>query len=276
MRWKEIPWLIKIPIVTLLLALSFMTLAPMMYFVSLSLSNARDTYNIFLLPTGFEWQNYVRAWNEVNLGLHYRNSLYVTALALVINLLLGSMAGYAIARFRFPLRSLIFNLFIAGLILSSESLLIPLFLNAKTFDMLDQWWTLPVIYATLGLPFTIFVLSGFFETLPSELMDASAIDGCTPAQTFFYIMLPLSQPALLTVGLFQFVWFWDEFILAISLVTRTELRTLTAGLAKLYGEYFTNYPVLAASLVMTVIPIVVVYILTQRNLIRGMTMGALK
>jgi ABC-type glycerol-3-phosphate transport system permease component len=253
-----------------------MTIAPFMYFISLSLSKFADTYNIFLWPTSFKLENYVEAWNTVNLGVHFRNSIYVTGLALLLNLSLGSMAAYTIARFKFPLREPLYNLFLAGLILSSESLLIPLFLNTKAFGILNQWWTLPIIYATLGLPFTIFVLRAFFETLPSELLDAASIDGCNAFQTFRHIMLPLSRPALLTVGLFQFVWYWDEFILAVSLITKNELRTLTAGLAKLYGEYFIDYPVLAAALVLTVIPVIIVYILTQRQLIRGMTMGALK
>jgi raffinose/stachyose/melibiose transport system permease protein len=276
MRWKDMPILIKVPIYALMLILAFMTLAPFMYFISLSLSTYADTYDIFLVPKAFQWENYKTAWDTVQLGIHYRNSLYVTALALMLNLSIGSMAAYALARFDFPGREPLFTMFLAGLILSSEAMLIPLFLNAKKFDMLNKWWTLPVIYATLGLPFTIFVLRAFFETLPGELIDASAIDGCNAVQTFVHVVLPLSRSSLLTVGLFQFVWFWDEFILAISLITKDELRTLTAGLAKLYGEYFIDYPVLAAALVMTVIPVVVVYVLTQRQMIRGMTMGALK
>lgn len=276
MRWKEIPVYVRIPIYILMWFLAFLTIAPFMYFISLSLSKFADTYNIFLWPTSFELQNYIEAWNTVNLGVHYRNSLYVTLLALALNLSLGSMAAYAMARFDFPLREPIYNFFLAGLILSSEALLIPLFLNAKAFGILNKWWTLPVIYATLGLPFTIFVLRAFFETLPSELIDAATVDGCNAFQSYFYVMLPLSRSALLTVGLFQFVWFWDEFILAISLITNDDLRTLTAGLAKLHGEYFIDYPVLAAALVLTVIPVILVYILTQRQLIRGMTVGAMK
>lgn len=276
MRWKDLPLYLKVMMYALMLVLAFMTLAPFMYFVSLSLSTYADTYNIFLLPKGFEFGNYTTAWDTVNLGIHFRNSLYVTAMALALNLSLGSMAAYAIARFKFPGREPIYNLFLAGLILSSETMLIPLFLNTKGFGMLNKWYTLPIIYATLGLPFTIFVLRAFFETLPRELIDAAAIDGSNAIQTYLYIMLPLSRSSLLTVGLFQFVWFWDEFILAISLITNVKLRTLTAGLAKLYGEYFIDYPVLAAALVMTVIPVLIVYILTQRQMIRGMTMGALK
>jgi ABC-type glycerol-3-phosphate transport system permease component len=276
MHWKEIPVYVRIPIYILMSFLAFLTIAPFMYFISLSLSKFADTYNIFLWPTSFEVQNYTEAWNTVNLGVHYRNSLYVTLLALALNLSLGSMAAYAMARYDFPLREPIYNFFLAGLILSSEALLIPLFLNAKAFGILNKWWTLPIIYATLGLPFTIFVLRAFFETLPSELVDAATVDGCNAFQSYFYVMLPLSRSALLTVGLFQFVWFWDEFILAISLITNDNLRTLTAGLAKLQGEYFIDYPVLAAALVLTVIPVILVYILTQRQLIRGMTVGAMK
>jgi ABC-type glycerol-3-phosphate transport system permease component len=276
MHWKDLSLPALAVIYMLLIFLAAMTIVPFAYFVSLSLSEYADTYSISLLPTGFKFQNYVEAWNQVNLGLHFRNSLYVTALALVLNLLIGSMAAYAFARFRFPFREPIYNLFLAGLILSAESLLVPLFLNANLFGMNNQWWTLPILYATLGLPFTIFVLRAFFETLPSELADAAALDGCNAFQTFWYIMLPLSRSALLTVGLLQFVWFWDEFVLAISLITENDLRTLPAGLAKLYGEYFIDYPVVAAALVITVIPTIVVYVLTQRRLIRGMTMGAVK
>jgi raffinose/stachyose/melibiose transport system permease protein len=276
MRWKETPIPIKIFGVALLLILTFMTLAPFMYFISLSLSNFEDTYQIFLLPRSITFENYVTAWNEVNLGLHLWNSIYITATALVLNLTAGSLAAYALARFRFPLREPIYNLFIAGMILSAEVLLVPIFLNSRQLGMINQPYTLPIVYATIGLPLTIFILRAFFESLPKEIMDAAQTDGCNLWQTFFYIALPLSRSGIVTVGLFQFVFLWDEFVLSYTLVTDPNLRPLSSGLAKLYGEYFIDYPVLAASLVFTVIPVIIVYIFTQKQLMRGMTMGALK
>lgn len=276
MRWKEVPLFIKILAYAILFFLTFMTLAPFMYFLSLSVSNFEDTYRIFLLPTSFTLDNYVKAWNTVDLGLHLRNSLYVTFSALAINLTFGALAAYAMARFRFPLREPIYNLFIAGLILSAEVLLVPLFLNTRQLGMINQPYTLPLVYATIGLPLTIFILRAFFESLPRDLMDAAQTDGCNLWQTFFYIALPLSRSGLLTVGLFQFVFFWDEFTLSYTLINDQSLRPLSSGLAKLYGEYFIDYPVLAASLVFTVVPVLIVYILTQKQLLRGMTMGALK
>lgn len=276
MRWKEVPLLIKILAYAILFFLTFMTLAPFMYFLSLSVSNFEDTYRIFLLPTSFTLDNYVKAWNTVDLGLHLRNSLYVTFSALAINLTFGALAAYAMARFRFPLREPIYNLFIAGLILSAEVLLVPLFLNTRQLGMINQPYTLPLVYATIGLPLTIFILRAFFEGLPRDLMDAAQTDGANLWQTFFYIALPLSRSGLLTVGLFQFVFFWDEFTLSYTLISDQSLRPLSSGLAKLYGEYFIDYPVLAASLVFTVVPVLIVYILTQKQLLRGMTMGALK
>ncbi|MEQ8675465.1 MAG: carbohydrate ABC transporter permease [Aggregatilineales bacterium] len=276
MRWKEIPFLIKVVAVIVLLLLTFMTIAPFMYFLSLSVSNFEDTYEIFLLPKSFTLDNYITAWNEVNLGIHLRNSLYITFSALVLNLSVGSLAAYALARFKFPLKEPIYNLFIAGLILSAEVLLVPLFLNAKRLGIINEPYTLPLIYATIGLPLTIFILRAFFESLPGEIMDAARTDGCNLWQTFFYIALPISRSGLLTVGLFQFVFFWDEFTLSYTLVSDPNLRPLSSGLAKLYGEYFIDYPVLAASLVFTVIPVLIVYILTQKQLLRGMTMGAVK
>lgn len=276
MRWKEVPLLIKIFAYAILFLLTFMTLAPFMYFLSLSVSNFEDTYQIFLLPRSFTLDNYVKAWNTVDLGLHLRNSIYVTFSALALNLSAGSLAAYAMARFRFPLREPIYNLFIAGLILSAEVLLVPLFLNTRQLGMINKPYTLPLVYATIGLPLTIFILRAFFESLPRDLMDAAQTDGCNLWQTFFYIALPLSRSGILTVGLFQFVFFWDEFTLSYTLISDPTLRPLSSGLAKLYGEYFIDYPVLAASLVFTVIPVLIVYVLTQRQLLRGMTMGALK
>lgn len=276
MRWKDLPILIKVPIYILMLFLAFMTLAPFMYFVSLSLSSYADTYEIFLLPRGINLGNYKTAWEDVNIAVHYRNSLYVTLLGLLVNLSVGSMAAFAMARFRFPAREPIYYMFLAGLILSGETMLVPLFLNARQFNLLNEWFTLPIIYATLGLPFTIFVLRSAFETIHRDILDAASMDGCSALQLYRHIMLPLSRASLLAVALFQFVWFWDEFILAISLVTNNSLRTLTAGLSRLYGQYFVDYPVLAAALVMTIIPVVVLYLFTQRKMIRGMTMGALK
>ncbi|MBK9123647.1 MAG: carbohydrate ABC transporter permease [Chloroflexi bacterium] len=276
MRWKEVPLPIKIIAYVILFLLTSMTLAPFMYFVSLSVSEFRDTYQIFLLPRSFTVDNYVKAWNEVDLGRHLFNSLYITGSALALNLSVGALAAYALARFRFPLREPIYNLFIAGLILSAEVLLIPLFLNTRQLGMTNQPYTLPIVYATIGLPLTIFILRAFFESLPGEIMDAALTDGANIWQTFWYVALPMSRSGLLTVGLFQFVFFWDEFALSYTLVTNPALRPLSSGLAKLYGEYFIDYPVLAASLVFAVIPVLIVYLLTQKQLLRGMTMGALK
>lgn len=276
MRWKEIPLFIKVIAYAILLGLTFMTLAPFMYFISLSVSNFEDTYQIFLLPRSFTIDNYVNAWDQVELGLHLRNSLYITFSALVLNLTAGSLAAYALARFKFPLREPIYNLFIAGLILSAEVLLVPLFLNTRNLGMINKAYTLPLVYATIGLPLTIFILRAFFESLPGEIMDAAQTDGCNMWQTFFYVALPLSRSGILTVGLFQFVFFWDEFTLSYTLISDQRLRPLSSGLARLYGEYFIDYPVLAASLVFTVIPVMIVYFLTQKQLLRGMTMGALK
>ncbi len=259
-----------------MLFLAFITLAPFLYFISLSLSKYAETFDVFLWPTSFQWQNYVEAWRTINVSVYYRNSIYVTLLALFINLLLGSMAAYAFARHNISYREPIFYLIVAGLILSSESLIIPLFLGAKTLGMLNKWWTLPIVYATLGLPFTILVMRAFFETIPSEIVDAATMDGCNEIQLFILVMLPLSRAALLTVGLFQFIWYWDEFILAISMISDEKLRTLPGGMAYLIGEYFVDYPVVAAAMVLIVIPVFIIYLLTQKQLIRGMTMGAFK
>ena len=276
MRWKHVPWPMKALLLLVMATVAFVTLAPFCYLVALSLSSYADTFRVFLWPRGFHWQNYVEAWDTVNLAVYFRNSAYVTLVALAINLTVGTMAAYALARFRLPFKEVIFGVFLAGLILSGETLLIPLFLNLQLVGFLNQWWTLPVVYATIGLPFTIFMLRAFFETLPRELVEAAEIDGCNAVQTFAYVMVPLSRSALVTITLFQFVWFWDEFILAISLVTSRSLHTLPAGLAGLQGEYFTNYPVLAAALTLTIVPVVTVFILTQRQLIRGITSGAVK
>lgn len=276
MRWKDISVFVRVPIFVIIILLSFMTLAPFAYFLALSVSSFADTYQILFWPKEFRWQNYLEAWQLTNLGVHYRASIYVTVLSLLLNLSVGTMMAYAMARFKFPGREAIYTLLLAGLILSGTSLLIPLFLNARLFGMLNQWWTLPVIYATLGLPFTVLILRAFFETLPSELIDAATMDGSNPLQTFFFIMLPSSLPAVMTVGLFQFIRFWGEFILAISLVSNDSFRTLPAGLARLYGEYHIDYPVLAAALVMSFLPVVFVYIFTQRKFTRGITAGAIQ
>jgi len=207
---------------------------------------------------------------------YFRNSVYITASALLLNLTTGSMAAYAMARFRFPLREPLYNLFLAGLIFSYEALLIPLFLNSKQFDLLNKPYTLPIIYATVGLPLTIFILRAFFESLPSEVMDAAMVDGANALQTFFRIALPMSRSGLVTVGLFQFVFYWDDFALSFTLISDPELRPLSSGLARLYGEYFIDYPVLAAALVVTVTPVVIVFLFLQKQLVRGITMGAVK
>jgi ABC-type glycerol-3-phosphate transport system permease component len=133
-----------------------------------------------------------------------------------------------------------------------------------------------LVYPSIGLAFTIFVLRGFFNSFSQEILDAAVIDGAGPYRVFWQIVMPLSRPVLSSVALFQLIWAWDEFLLAFTFINDEKMMTLPAGLSRMQGEYFTNYPVLGAALVLSCIPIIIFYLAAQQQFISGLTAGALK
>jgi ABC-type glycerol-3-phosphate transport system permease component len=225
--------------------------------------------------------NYARAWNEAKFGDYFFNSVVVTFSSVTLIVLLGAMAAYALARFYHPLGKGVFWLFLAGLMIPVQLSIVPLFFELKALGLLNSRLGLIFVYTANGLPFAIFILAGFFKSLPRSLYEAAVVDGCSEASAFWRVMLPLARPGLVTVAIFQFIGVWKEYFFAFMFTSGdagASVRTLPLGLANLSitSQYRSDYGMLFAGLVIVTIPILIVFIALQKQLVKGVTAGALK
>lgn len=237
----------------------------------------------FALPeaSDLRWDNYGRAWREARFGDYLFNSVVVTGSSVVLIVGLGAMAAYALARFRLRGGRAVFWLFLAGLMIPAQLAIVPLFFELRAIALLNSRLGLVLVYVANGLPFAVFILAGFFRGLPRALYEAAVIDGCGEWAAFRRVMLPLARPGLVTVAIFQFIGVWKEYFLAFMLVGGDldgSARTLPLGLANLSiaAEYRTDYGMLFAGIVLVTLPILAIYLLLQRQIIKGVAAGALK
>lgn len=237
----------------------------------------------FALPPldDLRWDNYGRAWAGAKFGDYFLNSVLVTGVSVSLIVLLGAMAAYALARFYHPLGRSVFWLFLAGLMIPVQLSVVPLFFELRALGLLNSRLGLILVYTANGLPFAVFILAGFFRSLPRTLYEAAVVDGCGEAGAFWRVMLPLAKPGLVTVAIFQFIGIWKEYFFAFMFTSGAAgdgVRTLPLGLANLAvtAQYQTDYGMLFAGLVIVTIPILIVFIALQQHLVKGVTAGALK
>jgi ABC-type glycerol-3-phosphate transport system permease component len=237
----------------------------------------------FSLPPldALQTDNYARAWSQASFGDYFINSIIVTVTSVALIVLLGAMTAYALARFYHPLGRGVFWLFLAGLMIPVQLSIVPLFFELRALGLLNSRLGLILVYTANGLPFAIFILAGFFKSLPRSLYEAAVVDGCTEASAFWRVLLPLAKPGLVTVAIFQFIGIWKEYFFAFMFTSGdagASARTLPLGLANLSitSQYRSDYGMLFAGLVIVTVPILVVFIALQKQLVKGVTAGALK
>ena len=221
---------------------------------------------------------YARAWSGSGLGGYFWNSALVTTVSVALILILGAMAAYALARFYHPLGRFTYGLFLAGLMVPAQLAMVPLFFELRALGLLESRLGLILVYTANGLPFAIFILAGFFRGLPRALHEAALIDGCSEAQAFWRVMLPLARPGLVTVAIFQFIGVWKEYFFAFMLMGGADEKTLPLGLANLAitAQYRSDQGLLFAGIVIVTAPILAIYVFLQGHLVRGITAGAVK
>ena len=278
-------------------------------------TSGRTTQEIFRNPFGLPavllhpgsgraWGTLVANYHNALIGSHFYlyflNSVFVVAISLTLTMLIGSMAAYVLARFKFRGRDFIYNLFLAGLIIPMQLILIPLFfefsaignaltailappvralgLGELTVSLHDSHFGIILIYVAASLPFTVFTLTSFMRSLPGELREAALIDGASEQRTFWQVMLPLARPGLVTVSIFNFLGLWNEYLFALVFLNSDKVKTLPLGLASisLQAQYKSDWGLLFAGLVIAVVPTLVVYLILQEKLTRGITVGAVK
>jgi raffinose/stachyose/melibiose transport system permease protein len=228
----------------------------------------------FRPPGALDLSNFVTVWRAGRFDLYLGNSLIVTGGALALILSLAALAGYALGRFRFRLNTLLYLFFLSGLLVPAKLAIIPLFIFLKALHLLDSRLGLILVYAAAGLPAAVFILAGFFRTLPADLDNAARIDGAGELGVFWRVMLPLCRPALAIVTIYSAIPIWNDFFLPLVLIQTPERKTVTQGLAVFFGQYQTDWGALFAGLTLAALPIVLLYFLLSEQFIKGLTAGA--
>jgi raffinose/stachyose/melibiose transport system permease protein len=239
-------------------------------------TNAQIFTTPFALPDFGNVTNFVAVWTQTNFLRYLANSFVVTGASLVLILVLGTMAAYAVARYDFAGSSLVLLFFLAGLAVPLKLAIIPLFILMRDLGILNNQLSLVAVYVAMGLPSTVFIMTSFLRTLPSELEDAARMDGANEFLIMRRIMLPLTTPALVLAGIQNAVPIWNDFFFPLIFIQAEQLKTLPQGLTTFMGEYNTNWGVLFAGLTLSAAPIVLIYIVLSRQFINGMTQGAIK
>jgi raffinose/stachyose/melibiose transport system permease protein len=260
-----------------LIANTFLMLFPIIIMVFNGFRTNMEIFQSpFAIPDFSNLGNFLAIWNETNFLRYLFNSFLVTGSSIVLILVLGTMAAYAIARYEFFGASFILLFFIAGLTLPLKLAIIPLFILMRDLGILNNQLSLICVYVAMGLPSTVFILTGFIRTLPSELEDAARMDGASELRIMWSVMLPLARPAMVIAAIQNLVPIWNDFFFPLVFIQNDALKTLPQGLTAFMGEYTTNWGVLFAGLTLSAAPITIIYIILSRQFINGMTSGAVK
>ena len=242
------------------------------------LTSLKDTHEIFntVLPTHIRWDNFPRVWFAMNFPLHLANSLYVTGLTVALVVGLATPAAYAFARYRFPGREVVFYAFIGVMMIPPQAILIPMFQFLKSLHMLNSLTGLALSFVGGGTAFAVFLMRTFFLSLPRELGDAALIDGCDDFQVFWHVYLPLARPGIAAVVIIQSLYTWNEFMFSSTFLISPDIKTVQSAVFQAVGQYATDYSALCSGLIIALIPVILVYLVLQRQFISGLTAGALK
>lgn len=281
--------LYKVFIYVVLLLLAISIVVPVGWVFLASIKENKEFYgNPWTLPKGFYFQNFIDAFQEAKMGDYMINSVIVTVLALALLLVIALPAAYVLARYRFRGSKLCNILFMGGLFINVNYIVVPIFLMLldgdklikQIFDtgfLLNNIFVVALVYASTALPFTIYLLSGFFVSIPKDYEEAAFVDGAGYFRTMFTIMMPMARPSIVTIILFNFLSFWNEYIISMTLLTG-DTKTLPVGLMQLMQaqQAAANYGRLYAGLVVVMLPTLILYICVQKKLTEGMSLGGLK
>ncbi len=270
-RERRALWIAAIPMAVLALSCVY----PIYFAVNNALKTSKgyilDRFGMVTDPTV---QNFADAWGRARFSEYFVNSVLVTAGAVGLLLLLSSLVGFALAMLRFPGRRLVFVAILGALMIPIQVVLVPFYRTVEGLGLLNTRVGLVLAYTAFFLPFSIYLMTAFYRGLPRELLEAARMDGARFLEVWWHVMLPLGRPALLTLGILNTLYCWNDVL--ISLLVLQDRRTLMVGIAALRGEYTTNVPLLAAGIVLAAAPIVLIYLVFQRRIVSGIAVGAVK
>ncbi|MEU1555843.1 carbohydrate ABC transporter permease [Streptomyces scabiei] len=266
-------WLVAVPMALLALA----TVYPLLFTANVAMKTRREyVLDRFSLASTLQWDNIGTAWNSVGMGRYFLNSVIVVACAVGLLLLIGSMAGFALAQVRFRGSSALALVCLTALFVPFQVIMVPLARIMADAGLIDTYPGLILAYVAQFLPFTVFLMTSYYRAVPTELVDAARIDGNTLYGVYRRIMLPMGAPALLSVGILDALFCWNDVLIALLMMPSADHRTLMVGITSLRGQYSADIPTFAAGVLIAGLPVLVTYLFLQRQIADSVTAGATK
>jgi ABC-type glycerol-3-phosphate transport system permease component len=266
-------WLVAVPLAVLALA----TIYPLLFTANVAMKTRREyILDRFSLTSTLQWENITTAWNSAGMARYFLNSLIVVTCAVALLLLIGSMAGFALSKLRFRGSSALFLVCLAALFIPFQVIMVPLARIMADNGLLDTYPGLVLAYVAQFLPFTVFLMTSYYRAVPAEIIDAARIDGNTLYGVYGRIMLPMGAPALLSVGILNALFCWNDVLISLLMMPSADHRTLMVGVTSLRGQYSDDIPTFAAGVLIAAVPVLVTYLFLQRQIADGVTAGATK
>ncbi|TKH35701.1 sugar ABC transporter permease [Paenibacillus polymyxa] len=262
----------------LLIILAVTQLLPLVWLMLFSLKNNQEVFNLppFALPSQPHWENYMNVWTSGNIGRYFFNSVWITVISVVLTVLLASFVTFAITRMRWKGSQLVLGLFMVGLMIPVHSTLIPLFSMFLKLHLTDTSVSIILSYVAFNLPTTMMILLGFYYALPREVEEAAVMDGCSVNRMFLRIVLPMTTPVMATTSIINMIYNWNEFIFVNTFISSDENKTLTVGVQNFIGQYTTDWGAIGATLMISILPILLVFLIMSDRIVEGIAAGSVK
>ncbi|MBO0958713.1 carbohydrate ABC transporter permease [Neobacillus sp. MM2021_6] len=251
---------------------------PIVWLFLFSLKNNQEVFNMspFSLPESPKWENYQKVWTEGNISQYFLNSVTYTVAAVVLTVVLASMVTFAITRMNWKGSKLVLGLFMVGLMIPVHSTLIPLFNTFTKVNLIDNPLSIILAYTAFNLPITIMILLGFYEALPREVEEAAVMDGASINHIFFRITLPMTAPVMATAAIINMIYNWNEFVFVNTFISSDHFKTLTVGIQNFIGQYTTDWGAIGATLVISILPILIAFFILSNRIVEGLASGSVK
>lgn len=261
-----------------LVIIAIIQIYPLVWVFELSLKTNQEVFGMspFALPKDPQWGNYIKAWTTGGINKYFMNSVWYTVVAVVLTLILGSFVTFALTRMEWKLKGFVLALFMAAYMIPLHSTLIPLFNIYKHINLIDNPLSIIISYTTFNLPITIMILLGFYQALPREIEEAAVIDGCSVHRIFFQITLPMTSPVLVTTAIINMIYNWNEFVFVNTFISSEKWKTITVGVNNFVGQYLTDWGAIGATLVISILPVLIVYLFLSDRIIEGLAAGSVK
>lgn len=247
-----------------------------LFFFSLKDNSEIFGQSPFSLPTEPKWENYVKVWTDGNINTYFFNSIWITVTAVVLTVLIASFVTFAITRMHWKLNKLVLLLFMVGYMIPIHSTLIPLFDFFLNLNLVDNPLSIILSYTAYNLPLTIMILMGFYYTLPREIEEAAVMDGCSVHRIFFQITLPMTTPVISTTVIINMIYNWNEFVFVNTFISSDKYKTLTVGIQNFIGQYLTDWGAIGATLMISIIPILIAFFFLSNRIVEGIAAGSVK